>query len=223
MILFIMALIVMLINFAYLRVIVYKKVKTEKDKRKKLRKLILALCIVYSGLISYFVTDDIIGFSGVFLLISSYYIICHISYNQPSNLLNNLVLSLGFPLVFILSIRFIKYILMNVSLTVFLLIIPILFIEKVEHKANKLIKNICLVMGIGIMWLLVIILYDNDNTHKLKPEIAAEKYLINEHDIVSEYTYSRGGIRGNEIEVKVYSENKRITLIYKNGKIIRMK
>lgn len=204
-----------------LRIISYRGKKTDKFLDKKRLSIgALILGFIYATIIAYFVTDISIGFMYVFLTLILYYITMYFSHIQHINLLNSLILIVGIPLTSFLFVKAFEYILINFIYILLPVLIPWAILFGGLESELKLLKIISLATGIGIAIFIFFVPYNTINrNNKHVQEVVAEEYLINKLNIVPDHVHADRNLRGKATEVIAYSNDIKITMIYRNGRI----
>lgn len=188
-----------------------------------IRNIIITLINVAIYLLAYFVTDTIIDFIYIFVAIwISHTLIIAIARWQET--LTNFLIILAAPLIVVLFVHAIPHTLVDMGtvLTPVSLSATILTFE-IKVNKNKW-SSISKVIGVGIALTLIFFYFYNEDGTVIqnKQEVVANQFLREELNISASTFYSQRKLRGEESIVMAYnnSENKLITMIYKNNTII---
>ena len=188
-----------------------------------IRTIITTLINVAIYLLAYFVTDTIIDFVYVFFTIWISHTLA-IAIARWEETLTNVLIIIAAPLIVFLFVHAIPHTLVDMGM----LLTPVSLSATILTYGNKVNKSkwnsLSAAIGFGIVLMLVYFYFftENDYVIQNKQEVVANHFLKEELNIPASTFYSQRKLRGEESIVMAYnnSENKLVTMIYKNNAII---
>ncbi len=201
-------------------------------KRKDIwdrHKLLLAACFIFVLLlISYFVTDTLLGLVNILVLSLSFSLLSFLKQLKNNEKNRMLAYIVGFPLITLLMISSIRNSLINFRFLYILILILNVISRYPNNEENNKKVTISLIAG-GIISLGIIFALSKgpkaDYILLSRQEIVAKDYVEEKYGDSDSYVYLTWtdiNLRGKDIEIRAFGTNNiSLQMIYNKGEIIK--